>query len=101
VFASGSAATAALVGWVSLDPVEGGAGGRDGVGSGGGHVLAVNDVVRIHKIQVDYGLIGYSMAGQPDICQGQPKPVGSRSRFSILRRRESRVYDRHSGRTQG
>jgi cystathionine gamma-lyase len=45
VFASGSAATAAIASWVSLSADEGGAGGKDGTG-GGGHVLAVNDVVR-------------------------------------------------------
>ncbi|GFZ50633.1 hypothetical protein JCM24511_08391 [Saitozyma sp. JCM 24511] len=42
VFASGSAATAAMVYWVSLQREEGGAGG-DGKG-GGGHILAINDV---------------------------------------------------------
>ena len=45
VFSSGSAGTAALASWVSLAAVEGGAGGADGVNGGGGHVLAVNDVV--------------------------------------------------------
>jgi cystathionine gamma-lyase len=45
VFASGSAGTAALASWVSLTSDEGGAGGKDGVSGGGGHVLAVNDVV--------------------------------------------------------
>lgn len=44
VFASGSAGTAALAAWVSLGVEEGGAGGGKG-GMGGGHVLAVNDVV--------------------------------------------------------
>ncbi|WWD18706.1 hypothetical protein CI109_103160 [Kwoniella shandongensis] len=43
VFASGSAATAAVAHWVSLAEAEGGAGGKDGQG-GGGHILAVNDV---------------------------------------------------------
>jgi cystathionine gamma-lyase len=42
VFASGSAATAAMVYWVSLQAEEGGAGGKDGYG---GHILAINDVV--------------------------------------------------------
>ena len=42
VFSSGSAATAAMCGWASLQEAEGGAGGQEG---GGGHVLAVNDVV--------------------------------------------------------
>lgn len=46
VFASGSAATAAMVYWVSLQREEGGAGG-DGKG-GGGHILAINDVVSGH-----------------------------------------------------
>lgn len=46
VFASGSAATAAMCSWVALDTKEGGAGGRDRAAGGGGHVLAVNDVVR-------------------------------------------------------
>ena len=41
VFASGSAATAAMCSWISLPKVEGG----DSDGHGGGHVLAVNDVV--------------------------------------------------------
>jgi cystathionine gamma-lyase len=45
VFASGSAATAALASWVSLATVEGGAGGSDGSNGGGGHILAINDVV--------------------------------------------------------
>ena len=48
VFASGSAATAAMCSWVSLNVEEGGAGGAGGVyggRGGGGHVLAVNDVV--------------------------------------------------------
>ncbi|KAK4688367.1 hypothetical protein P7C73_g1740, partial [Tremellales sp. Uapishka_1] len=44
VFASGSAATAALAHWVSLSSEEGGAGGEDGKTGGGGHILAVNDV---------------------------------------------------------
>ncbi|NXD32486.1 CGL lyase, partial [Spelaeornis formosus] len=44
VFASGSAATAALASWVSLATVEGGAGGSDGSNGGGGHILAINDV---------------------------------------------------------
>jgi cystathionine gamma-lyase len=47
VFASGSAATAAISHWVSLPTVEGGAGGKDGENGVGGHILAVNDVVRI------------------------------------------------------
>lgn len=45
IFSSGSAATAALASWVSLALKEGGAGGTDGLNGGGGHVLAVNDVV--------------------------------------------------------
>ncbi len=45
VFASGSAATAAVAHWVTLSKDEGGAGGRDGKTGGGGHILAVNDVV--------------------------------------------------------
>ncbi|KAL7420696.1 cystathionine gamma-lyase cys3 [Cryptotrichosporon argae] len=44
VFASGSAATAAIAHWATLARAEGGAGGRDGERGGGGHVLAVNDV---------------------------------------------------------
>lgn len=44
VFSSGSAATAAIAHWVTLAKKEGGAGGADGNG-GGGHILAVNDVV--------------------------------------------------------
>ena len=44
VFSSGSAGTAAAVHWASLGVEEGGAGGRDGKGHGGGHILAVNDV---------------------------------------------------------
>ncbi|WVQ65331.1 uncharacterized protein L199_003507 [Kwoniella botswanensis] len=43
VFASGSAATAAIAQWVTLSEKEGGAGGKDGNGHGG-HILAVNDV---------------------------------------------------------
>ncbi|WVF68857.1 hypothetical protein IAT40_003630 [Kwoniella sp. CBS 6097] len=43
VFASGSAATAAVAHWVTLSEKEGGAGGKDGNG-GGGHILSVNDV---------------------------------------------------------
>ncbi|WRT68028.1 uncharacterized protein IL334_005003 [Kwoniella shivajii] len=43
VFASGSAATAAIAHWVTLSEDEGGAGGKDGKGYGG-HILAVNDV---------------------------------------------------------
>nr|XP_019045358.1 cystathionine gamma-lyase [Kwoniella bestiolae CBS 10118]OCF24288.1 cystathionine gamma-lyase [Kwoniella bestiolae CBS 10118] len=43
VFASGSAATAAVAHWVTLSEKECGAGGRDGNGHGG-HILAVNDV---------------------------------------------------------
>ncbi|WWC71009.1 uncharacterized protein I206_104962 [Kwoniella pini CBS 10737] len=43
VFASGSAATAAIAHWVTLNKEEGGAGGKDGKGFGG-HILAVNDV---------------------------------------------------------
>lgn len=46
VFASGSAGTAALAAWVSLEEEEGGAGGVGKASEGGGgHVLAVNDVV--------------------------------------------------------
>jgi len=46
VFSSGSAGTAALAAWVSLEEEEGGAGGVGKAGGGGGgHVLAVNDVV--------------------------------------------------------
>lgn len=44
-FASGLAATAAVCRWVSLAADEGGAGGTDGRTGGGGHILAVNDVV--------------------------------------------------------
>lgn len=44
MFSSGSAATAAIAHWVTLTKKEGGAGGADGNG-GGGHILAVNDVV--------------------------------------------------------
>ena len=44
VFSSGSACTAAAVHWAALGVEEGGAGGRDGKGHGGGHILAVNDV---------------------------------------------------------
>ena len=44
VFSSGSAGTAAVVHWASLGVEEGGAGGRDGKGHGGGHILAINDV---------------------------------------------------------
>lgn len=47
MFASGSAATAALCHWVTLEVGEGGGGGKDGKTGGGGHVLAVNDVVRL------------------------------------------------------
>lgn len=47
VFASGSAATAAIAYWASLQRKEGGGGGRDGVSGGGGHILAVNDCVSI------------------------------------------------------
>ncbi|WWC62848.1 uncharacterized protein I303_105446 [Kwoniella dejecticola CBS 10117] len=43
VFASGSAATAAVAHWITLSKEEGGAGGKDGKGHGG-HILAVNDV---------------------------------------------------------
>ncbi|WVQ96323.1 hypothetical protein IAU59_003427 [Kwoniella sp. CBS 9459] len=43
VFASGSAATAAVAHWVTLSEKEGGAGGKDGSG-GAGHILSVNDV---------------------------------------------------------
>ncbi len=50
VFASGSAATAALASWVSLTTKEGGAGGRDGVSGGGGHILAINDVVSFKRL---------------------------------------------------
>lgn len=49
VFASGSAATAALASWVSLAGKEGGAGGADGFSGGGGHILAVNDVVSLTR----------------------------------------------------
>lgn len=44
VFASGSAATAAMCHWVALAVEEGGAGGSDGTNHGGGHILAINDV---------------------------------------------------------
>ncbi|OCF37286.1 cystathionine gamma-lyase [Kwoniella heveanensis BCC8398] len=44
VFASGSAATAAVAHWVTLSAKEGGAGGKDGSTGGGGHILSVNDV---------------------------------------------------------
>ena len=47
VFASGSAATAAMCSWVALAVEEGGAGGGDGIKGGGGHILAVNDVVSL------------------------------------------------------
>jgi hypothetical protein len=48
VFASGSAATAAMAYWASLQRSEGGGGGSDGVKGGGGHVLAVNDCVSMN-----------------------------------------------------
>lgn len=44
IFASGSAATAAMCHWAALAAKEGGAGGRDGVNHGGGSILAVSDV---------------------------------------------------------
>jgi len=44
VFASGSAATAAMCHWAALGAEEGGAGGANGRDHGGGHILAVNDV---------------------------------------------------------
>lgn len=50
VFASGSAATAAIAFWAALQKKEGGGGGRDGVSGGGGHVLAVNDVVSLSAL---------------------------------------------------
>ena len=54
VFASGSAATAALASWVSLSAKEGGAGGTDGVSGNGGHILAINDVVGHSRMRVHF-----------------------------------------------
>lgn len=67
MFASGSAATAAIAYWAALQRKEGGGGGADGVSGGGGHVLAVNDCVSgrvMGGVGVERGGRGESLIAQ-------------------------------------
>ena len=77
VFASGSAATAAMCSWVTLQAKEGGAGGVDGFSGGGGHILAVNDVV---SCSLSHGMIGiltpHSMVVRLDTSRELPDRQG-------------------------
>ena len=72
-FASGSAATSALASWVSLESKEGGAGGKDGSSGGGGHVLAINDVVCLRMLGDSRMMTDHSTAEPHAISLELPK----------------------------
>lgn len=76
VFASGSACTSAICHWAALATHEGGAGGADGNGHGGGHILAVNDVYggtarmlsrTVKPLGVETTFLNFEQAGEDGI----------------------------------